>query len=285
MTVLTGAAGLLAALLVLAVVTVSVATAAWRRETTRRVHALRAGIRASEERGDRTARMAVEVLPPVVRHYLERSGALRSRPVAWATLHQEGWFQMSRGEAGWRPFSATQSVRAYPPGFVWGATIRMAPLVPVRVRDGYLDGRGMMKAAVASVVTVAEGAPTPELDQGALVRYLAEAVWVPTRLLPGDGLSWSAVDETSAVVTLVDGPCSASVHVHFDGEGDVVGIYVPDRGREVEGRYVPTPWRGRFGSHRDVGGFRIPLEGEVAWVVDGEEVPYWRGRIVAVEYA
>jgi hypothetical protein len=267
-------------LVVLAVVTVLVATALWDRTTDRMREDLEAGARAPEG----LAALDSVSAPPVVMRYLSRSVPAGSAPAAMATIRQEGTFQMGEGETGWRPFRATQHVRAYPPGFLWDATIAMAPMIPVRVRDGYADGTGMMKGAVASVVTVVEGEPTRELAEGALYRYLAEAAWMPSRLLPGDGLSWRAVDDSTAQATLRDGDVQVSVEFRFDAAGDPVSIFVPERPAEVDGAYVPRPWVGRFWDHQEVDGYRIPLQGQVAWVVDGVEVPYWRGRIVEARY-
>ena len=64
-------------------------------------------------------------------------------------------------------------------------------------------------------------------------------------------------------------------------DGDVLA---PARGRMVGGELVPTPWRGRFGRWEVRGGLRVPLEGEVAWILGGGEWPYWRGRIVDAAY-
>lgn len=272
--------GILAAVLVLAVVTVVVATARWDRATAALRDSMRSGSRAP------AGLVAVDSTsaPPVVRRYLERaipSGALRIRAAA---LVQEGEFRMSEGGAGWRPFSATHHVRAYPPGFLWDASIAMAPMVSVRVRDGYLDGVGMMKGALAAVLVVVEGKPTRELAEGALYRYLAEATWVPTRLLPGDGLAWEAMDDSTARATLRDGGVEVAVQFGFDADADITSIFVPERGREVDGVMVPTPWTGRFRGHEEVDGFRIPMEGEVAWVVGGREVPYWRGRLTQAAF-
>ncbi|GMV04891.1 MAG: hypothetical protein AMXMBFR53_11710 [Gemmatimonadota bacterium] len=278
--VLQGAAALLAVLLILAVVTVLVATAGWRRATAEALLALEAGAEA------RAALDPVDTatVPPVVARYLARAIPPGAQPIRLTVLEQEGTFQMGEGDAGWRPFIATQHVRAYPPGFLWDARIAMALLVPVRVRDGYLDGRGTMKGAVWSTLVMVDAQPTRELAEGALYRYLAEAAWMPTRLLPGEGLAWRAVDESTAEATLRDGDLAVSVLFRFDAQGDIVGIHVPRRGREVDGASVPTPWTGRFWSHQDVDGFRIPMEGEVAWVVDGVEVPYWRGRVSGARF-
>jgi hypothetical protein len=219
-----------------------------------------------------------------VRRYLERSLPPGGEPIRWATIQQQGTFQMGEGEGGWRPFTATQYVRAYPPGFLWDASIRMAPFVPVRVRDGYVNKRGVMKGAIAAIVTVVDAAQTPELTEGSLYRYLAEAAWVPSRLLPGEGLTWQEMDPNTALATLTESGVTVSVQFRFDDPGDIVGIFVPSRGREVDGAYVPSAWHGRFWDHEVMDGFRVPREGEVAWIVDGELVPYWRGRLVTVSY-
>ncbi|HSW31310.1 MAG TPA: DUF6544 family protein [Longimicrobiales bacterium] len=277
LTVLVAAA---ATLVVVAVVTVLVATALWNRTTERVKAELEIGSRAPEG----LTGLDTASTPPMVARYLSRALPAGVEPVGMATLVQEGTFQMGKGDAGWKPFHATQHVRAYPPGFLWDASIGMMPLIPVRVRDGYLDGAGMMKGAVACLITVVEAAPTRELAEGSLYRYLAEAVWMPSRLLPGDGLSWDVVDDSTARATLRDGDVEVSVLFGFDAAGDIVSMLVPERGREVDGEHVPTPWKGRVWDHQVVGGYRVPLQGEVAWVVDGVEVPYWRGRITSATY-
>jgi hypothetical protein len=39
---------------------------------------------------------------------------------------------------------------------------------------------------------------TPEIAQGELMRFLAEAAWYPTALLPSQGVQWKAIDDFSA---------------------------------------------------------------------------------------
>lgn len=279
--VLVGAGALLAAVVLVAVVAVLAATARWDRATEefRQRLAEGAALPTAAPPADTTS------LPPPVRRWMERSVPAGAAPIRLATLRQEGTFQMGEGEEGWRPFTAVQHVRASPPGFLWDATIHMAAGVPVRVRDGYDGGVGTMKGAVWALAVMVEGQPTRELAEGSLYRYLAEAAWIPSRLLPGDGLTWTPVDDDTALATLVDGGLSVSVRFHFDAAGDITGISVPARARVVDGESRTMPWVGRFSGHGPVdGGYRIPAEGEVAWVVDGVEVPYWRGRLPEVRF-
>jgi hypothetical protein len=263
-----------ALLAVVAVVIVSIAIGAWKWE-----QATRALI--DEMRGgDRPAPppRSMESLPEPVARYFDNVFTGEPPAARYARLTQIGEFAMP---AGWRPFQATQHVDLTRPGFVWDARIDMAPLVPVRVRDAYVRGRGSMRAKISSVVTVMDARDEPELASGALLRYLAEAAWFPIALLPSPALRWHAVDAASAQATLSDGGLEVAATFHFDDAGDITAVSAK-RYREVEGEYVLTPWRGRFWNHavREAG--RIPLNGEVSWMLPEGESPYWRGEIVEI---
>lgn len=56
------------------------------------------------------------------------------------------------------------------------------------------------------------------------------------------------------------------------------------RGRTVGGAVLPTPWHGRFWNYEMRGGLRIPIDGEVAWLLPEGPKPYWRGRIRSINY-
>jgi hypothetical protein len=171
-----------------------------------------------------------------------------------------------------------------PPGFVWDATIHMAPLVPVRVRDEYVAGEGAMLGKVAALVPVADQRGTPEMAAGALSRYLGEAVWLPTALLPSAGVSWAAIDDSTARATLTDGETMVSADFHFGARGEIVGTTM-SRFRDVNGRGVLTPFEGRMGgAYRRVSGMMVPEAGEVAWLLPAGRFAYWRGRLVDAAY-
>ena len=226
----------------------------------------------------------LEGLPgPVARYFraVLRPGQL---PIVLARLEQEGQFRMSEADDSWRPFSATEIFTARPPGFVWDARIHMAPGVNVAVRDSYLAGVGSMRGELFGLVPVVDAHDTREMAEGALQRYLAEAPWFPTALLPGNGVEWIAIDNASARATLTDGQNSVSIEFRFNGAGEIIGAYTPSRYREVKGSYEATPWEGRFTRYSQLGGMKIPTEGEVEWVLPGGRLPYWRGRVTQAVY-
>jgi hypothetical protein len=201
-----------------------------------------------------------------------------------ARVDQAGRFRTGDGNAPWRPFTAVEHFSMVPPGFVWDARIRMAPLVVVRVRDGYVGGSGAVLGKLAALVTVADQHGRPGLNAGALHRYLAEAVWFPTALLPRAGVVWDAVDARTARATVSDHATSVSLEFQFGPKGEIVSAYTPTRYREVNGADVPTPWRCEYRRYAPVHGVMVPLEGEVAWELSEGRLPYWHGRVLDVEY-
>jgi hypothetical protein len=226
----------------------------------------------------------IESLPSPVQRYF-RAVLRDGQPmVAAARVSHEGQFNMSETEPKWSPFTSRQMVVARRPGFDWDARIRMAPGVHVFVHDAYVAGEGILHAQLLGLVTVADIRGTREAAQGELMRFLAEAAWYPTALLPSQGVRWEVIDESSAGATLKDGPNSASLEFRFDAEGLISTIRAAARHRVVNGTLVATPWQGRFWSYEVRDGMRVPLQGEVAWELADGLRPYWRGRINDIAY-
>lgn len=244
--------------------------------------------------GARFDESRLEGLPLPVARYLRAALpglAAGGQPVVRvARFRQRGTFNLGGvGQtARWRPFDATQTATPAPLGFVWTARIPALPLplwpfnLPVLVRDSLADGRGEMDASVFGVFSLARETG-PHIAEAALQRCLAEAVWLPTALLPGEGLHWAPLGESSALATAKSGGISASLEFHFGPDGLPERVFAPDRLRSTTSGPVPTPWEGRFSDYAEREGMRIPLKGEVAWLTDEGRLTYWRGEIVDVE--
>ena len=223
----------------------------------------------------------LEGLPAPVARYFAFALSPGQRMIARAHLRSAGTFA-ARPNA-WAPFTAEQDVHTEPPEFVWSARIAMLPLVPVRVRDSYVAGEGSMRAAVGGLVPIVNQHGTPEIAAASLQRFLAEAAWYPTALLPSDSVSWSAIDEASARVTLTDGPTTVSLDVDFGARGEIRTVSTM-RYRDVKGTPVLTPWLGHHRDYACISGMMIPTSGEVAWVLSKGPEPYWRGRLTSATF-
>jgi hypothetical protein len=199
------------------------------------------------------------------------------------TLDQAGTFNMNERGERWLAFTSNQRVVLARPGFHWDARIRLLPGLSFRVQDAYVAGEGILNARLLGLPVVNLHG-TPELARGELMRFLAEAAWYPTALLPSQGVQWAPVDDRQARATLADGSTRVTLTFSFGPDGLIEAVRAEDRGRMVAGKVVPTPWEGRWTHHAERGGMRVPLEGEVAWILPSGRKPYWRGRITRLEY-
>jgi hypothetical protein len=252
------------------------------RETAHRVDTL---LGAASLRAGTFQAADLDGLPTPVQGYLRRVLREGQPHVRALRVEQRGTFRAGDATAAWRPFTATQHVIVRPPGFVWDASIRMMAGLPVRVLDAYHDGRGVLEARLGGVLPVMTGAPGPELDEGELLRYLAEAPLYPTALLPGMGVTWTPIDDRSARATLTDRGTTATLVFHFNDTNEVARVEGRRSFTKSDGTAEERPWRGYWRDYAERGGMWVPTRGKVAWVhPEAGEVSYWRGRLHTFAY-
>jgi hypothetical protein len=225
-----------------------------------------------------TADPTLETVPAPVTRYL-RLALPRQTDIQEVRIRQSGTLRTDPATERWMPFEAEHVIVPPASGFVWNARVRIAPWLHVRVRDSLIEGRGAGQVALLSAFTISRDANTPEMNSGSLHRYLAEAVWYPTALLPSRKLRWTAIDSTRALATLTNHDVAVSLEFRFATTGEVTGIYTPARWGTFGGGYRQAPWEGHFADYRDWNGVVVPAEGDVGWYVDNEWHAVWRGRI------
>jgi len=276
------AIGVLVGLVLTAVVAALVGTRRWQVMTA----AFVAKLDSASVRSSPSSPLFKELdsLPtPVARYFLAALGSTEV-PVTRARIRWRGQFLVRPDADGWARFEANQVFTTNPPGFVWDARIRMAPGILTYVRDAFVDGHGFMRGAVFGTVTVVAAPSTPEFDAAVLHRYLAEAVWLPTALLPSHGVRWGPLTDTSARASLSAGGTTVTLDFRFGPDSLVESVFTPSQFRDMNGANVPTPWEGRFTRYEERGGLRIPVEAEVAWLLPGRRLTYWRGVPVEIHY-
>ena len=204
--------------------------------------------------------------------------------VTAASLTHTGSMNMSATGEQWKPFTSRQRVITQRPGFDWDARIMMLPGVPAYVHDAYAQGEGLLRGALFGLIPVVNIAGTPEIARGELLRFFAEMAWYPTALLPSQGVRWEAVDDSSALATLADGAVVVTLLFRFNANGLIDTARAEARDRVVDGKTLSAPWLGRFWNYAERGGMRVPLDGEVAWMLPEGEKTYWRGTTTALSY-
>ena len=215
-------------------------------------HRQRSALSAQIERLRRTATVQaaaqsvtpqLDDLPAPVARYL-RLALPTTRHIQEVHIRQTGTVRTDVSSERWMSFEGEHLVVTPATGFVWNARVSLAPLIHIRVRDALIEGSGSGQVSLLSAFTVSADAGTPEMNSGSLHRYLAEAVWYPTALLPSQALRWTEINATTSLATLTSQGVTVSLEFRFAETGEVTGIYTPGAVGHVSWR-VSTSSMGR----------------------------------------
>jgi hypothetical protein len=149
------------------------------------------------------------------------------------------------------------------------------------VEDSYIAGHGRLIAMVFGLFTVADSQGEGEIARGEFMRYIAEAAWYPTALLPSQGVRWEAGDNDSANATIVDGPITLTLLFRFNDAGLIASVRAESRGAGVgkDGVMVMLPWDCALSDYQPHGGMLIPMTGEAVWVRPEGRKVYFVGQV------
>jgi hypothetical protein len=218
----------------------------------------------------------VDRLPEPVRRWLRYSHIVGTQRPATVRLQQEGDFQLNG--ARWVPFQAEQYFTTNPPGFLWKASFRMAPLVSVVGRDQYRAGEASMQMRLLSLIPVANKTGGG-LNQGDLLRYLGEIQWFPAGAL-ADYITWEPLTTDSARATMSYAGTTASMTFRFGADGRLLES-AAHRYNDARGRN--ESWVNRNDADREFAGIRVPAAGEAKWEYESGPYPYIRWRVTGIE--
>ena len=217
------------------------------------------------------------MLPAPVERYW--AVAVGDRPaVRTATVRHRGSFFLSPA-ANASAIEGEQLFIVEPPGFLWSARIDVVPGVRVDARDLRLGDEGSMRVLIDDSFTVADTSG-PQLNQGSALRLLAEMPWYPTALFDERRVTWGAIDETHASVTLRLDSLEVSAVFEFGADGLPASVTA----QSFDDQGVLTRLGGVYCDYRRVSGLLVPFEVEVRW--QPESGPFTSGHwlIDSVEY-
>jgi hypothetical protein len=143
--------------------------------------------------------VTIASLPLSVQTWLRHANVVGRPTNNVVRVRQQGQMR-SDPDAVWMPFSAEQVFSVNPPAFVWTARIKAASIFEIATIDRYQGGRGNMMIKALYLYKVADDSG-PEIDQGTLVRYLAEIAWFPQAAV-SDYIRWEEITPTQARATM-----------------------------------------------------------------------------------
>lgn len=199
--------------------------------------------------------------PPSVQKWMISAGVVGKERINTAWISQEGTMKTEEGKA-WMPFMAEYYYTLDKPGFVWYTRVQAAPLVFLIGRDKLFKGQGSMLIKLFSLITVANS-KGPEINQGALLRFLAEIMWFPTAAL-NEYISWEQLDDNSAQATIKVGDVTASGTFTFNEDGMPVEFKAQRYMSKNKGYSLET-WKAAARDFNVSNGIMTPTYVEVTW--------------------
>lgn len=219
-------------------------------------------------------------LPRSVQKWLEFSQVLGKERISKVRVDQKAKMRLKK-EQSWMPLTAKQYFTTNEPGFIWIAKIKPAPLIHIVGKDKYINGKGNMLIKIMSLVTVADG-EGKEVDQGTLLRFLAETVWFPTAALE-DYIKWEEIKDNSAKATMTYGNIKASGIFTFGNNGEVKN-FTAQRFKELDGKYSLETWSINLSNYKEFNGIKIPTKGEIIWQLADGDFNWYNFEVLNVGY-
>jgi hypothetical protein len=249
----------------------------WRRQRLARANSQQA--QTMLEHRQPLATVAREQLPEVMQRYLEHV-LIDTTPITALHAQQRGTFDLNDT---WQPFRASHIVTVNPPQFRWTASIRAGIGVDAQVVDRYQQRIGGLEAHLLGAFAITTVQDTTAINTGELMRYFAEMPWYPTGFLD-EHVRWHGeANDHQATATLSDGDVDATITFFVNDNNEIERIE-GQRYKGTEDDAKVEQWRGRFWDYQLIDGVRVPTQGEVMWVEDGHEQPYWRGHIESITF-
>jgi len=178
-------------------------------------------------------------------------------------------------------FRATETYSIDPPGFIWNAKAYRGGFPLFAVRDSYVEGRGGMRVRLVGFFPIVN-ANGPELDHSSAVRFLNEMMWFPSAYLRPN-ITWTAIDDTSAEVSLTAYGSSVSGKLYFAADGRPTN-FISRRYKDIGAGSEPQLWSTPATAYGTLCGLNLPIAGQAVWHLESGDFTYIDLRVDEIMY-
>jgi len=200
-------------------------------------------------------------LPPVVQKWLTHTRVPGHEFSNTTHVVQHGFMRTS-SQGPWMPFDAEQYFTIDPPAFVWAASIHANTFVDIAGRDKWQDYTGNMVIKAASLIPLANSSGR-EIDQGTMIRYMAELIWFP-HAATSNLFTWKQTDTDNASITMTGKDGVVSGLYTFNADGLPIRFEAQRYG-DFEGVFRKETWSVTITSYKHFNGILMPNKSEVTW--------------------
>jgi hypothetical protein len=215
----------------------------------------------------------LEGLPAPVQRYFKHVLKEGQPYISYISLKHDGQFKTGL-DKDWIDIKGEQYFTAQKPGFIWkGATAMFT------ARDMYIADQGRLVVLLFNVFKVADG-KGENFNEGELQRWLGENVWFPTNLLPGEHISWTAINDSVAQLSFNYKGIAFAYRVNFNGAGEIASM---ETTRFME-KGVRETWIITLNEYKVFSGVLVPTVCEVLWRLKKGDYRYAKFHVKEIVY-
>lgn len=203
-----------------------------------------------------TADMVADLDEPVQRYFLYAI-APETPLAAYAELEMNGSFRL-KPDSDWLPMQASQIISASD-GFVWKANIGKK-LMQFSGADYYARNKGRIKFSLWGLIPLVD-AKSEDIDRSSVGRLCIEYVWLPSALLPHNGVVWQAISANNIQANFEIDSEPITLNLTIDRDGRLLSLSVARWGENAEDKnWQYIPFGGKVEAEQTFGGYTIPSE-------------------------
>lgn len=220
-------------------------------------------------------------LPEPIQRYFRFAGFLGKEKMSTArlTFHEVDFIN---GNRNLKLFSEQYNFVGEPARIVYMSS-KLFGILPFEGRDKYQRGQGYMTGKLAKFIELFNETG-PEMDQSALVTFLAEVLIVPNCALQ-TYITWEALDENNVQATIFHQGLRASGIFTINDAGEFVMFRTNDRYMDQgNGSYKQVPWRIEVVGYQEQQGLRLPERVQGIWEMPEGDLIYFDGELSGIEY-
>lgn len=214
----------------------------------------------------------LERLPPPLRRYLERAGAVGRPHVRGFEARFTGRFRTGP-DGPWLDVEAEQRTTLQPPARLFFMTAARGGL-PFHAFHALTPDGATMRVRVAGLVDVVD-ARGPEMDRSEAVTFFNDLCVLAPGALVDAPVRWEALDARTVRGHFTLGRHEVSAVLTFDETGDLAGFISEDRSMSADGKtFERHPWSTPLRDYAAFEGGRVARLGEASWRLPGGELTY-----------
>ena len=223
----------------------------------------------------------LQSLPEPVRKWLDRTGIVSRPEIRYGWVRQSALMKMKPGQKQWFSAQAEQIFTTQNPAFLWTVKLKMNPLIFIKGRDKFVDGKGEMRIRMNSLINVVNE-KGEKMNEGTIQRYLGEIVWYPSAAL-SPYIRWEAIDDFTAKATMIYKGTEGSGTFYFNEEGDFVKfIAMRFKGNNSDAKRYE--WIISVQDYAVMDGLRIPAKMTATWKLDEGDWTWLKLTIQEIKY-